>query len=151
MRLFANLVVALGVLLVISLAGAAEPVAALRSVRVVADVAANRNTATVLDLVFVYDTAAVAVLPQNSLDWFAQRDALRSGLGAQIEVVSLQVLPATLIEHVPLPKHARRARVVLCFVNFIDADGLAAVNLVPYRHAEIRLLESSVRYGQSSH
>ncbi len=153
MRLFASSAVTLVALLAAAfaaaLAGAAEPVSAVRSVRVVADVAANGNTATALDLVFVYDTAAVAVLPNNGPAWFAQRAALRSALGAQIEVVSLQVPPATVIEQVPLPKSARRARVVLCFVNFTGPAGQAVGDLTAYRyrHAEIRLLESNVRYG----
>ncbi len=133
-------------LLLAPITHAAEPTSALRSVRVTADVAANNSTATALDLVFVYDKVAATALRKNGPEWFAQKAALVGSLGTQIDVVSLQVPPGTVIEQVALPARARRAAAVLCFVNFIDPAGQAVADLTRFRRVEIRLLESGVTY-----
>jgi type VI secretion system protein len=99
--------------------------------RVIADVDANQNTATRLDLLVVRDTGLVSSLPRNSPDWFAHKDALIARFGTGMEVVSLELPPGTVIDQVPLPRGFRQADTVVYFANYRDADA--------HSHGTVRL------------
>ncbi|HUA79889.1 MAG TPA: hypothetical protein VL997_05915 [Dyella sp.] len=113
--------------------------ASVSRVRVAAPPGANLNSATMLDLVFVYDTASTGMLPKTGPEWFAQKAALQNGLAGTIDVVSLQVPPAMVIDPVSLPKRASKALVVYGFANYQSPDGQARLDLTRFRHAVIWL------------
>jgi type VI secretion system protein len=121
------------------------PSTKLKQIEVVAEIGANQGTATALDIVFVYDSNAVSLLPKTGPAWFAQKDALVAGLASGIEVVSLQVPPATLV-NVPLTSHNRSALGVYGFANYLTVSGQAAGNLTPYKNMQIWLTPSTVLY-----
>ncbi|RDS79924.1 hypothetical protein DWU98_15915 [Dyella monticola] len=114
------------------------------SVRVAAPPGANLNSATMLDLVFVYDTTSAAMLPKTGPDWFAQKTSLQNGLGPAIDVVSLQVPPATVIDTVSLPKRAGKALTVYGFANYQSPDGQARIDLTQFRHPVIWLAPTQI-------
>ena len=119
---------------------------ALQTISITADVNANQNNATALDIVFVYDQAAVSLSPKTGPEWFAQKDALAVGLGDAIDVVSLQVPPATVINDVPLPKRARKALAVFAYANYMSPSGQVMGNLTGYKQVRISLQRETVGY-----
>ncbi|WP_266171053.1 hypothetical protein [Dyella subtropica] len=124
------------------------PTTSLSSVRVAAPPGANLDSATALDLVFVYDTNSIAMLPKTGPEWFAQKQALQNGLGQSIEVVSLQVPPATVVDPARMPKRAGDAVAVYGFSDYLSADGQARCDITQYRHAVIWLAATQIQISE---
>jgi type VI secretion system protein len=101
----------------------------LKTLRVIAQPGANLDSATALDLVFVYDPASTALLPKTGPAWFAQKAALLNGLGRNADVVSLQLPPATVVDSVALPARGSKAIAVLGFANYLAPDGQGRIDL----------------------
>jgi type VI secretion system protein len=124
----------------IAIAGAVD------SIRVVADSDANSNSATALDIVFVYDAATAAILPKSGPEWFDKKEALARSLGSAIDIVALQIPPGHQTG-VSLPaKHAKAIR-VLSFANFLPPGGQTAGELTRYKSLTIRLTGLSILYA----
>lgn len=121
---------------------------AIKHIQVNAEIGANQNTATALDIVFVYDDNAVALLPKTGPEWFAKKAALTLSMATAIAVVSLQMPPATLTT-VHLPAGHSKAIGVYCFVNYFSVAGQAVSNLTPYKTMEISLTPNNVIYKGS--
>jgi len=117
----------------------------LDSIQVVAELNANQNTATAIDLVFIYDSQALTLLPANGPEWFAKKAALQLSLATNINVVSLQVPPAKVVS-VPLPLGHSKAVGVYAFVNYLSVSGQALGNLTPYSSMVIWLSPATVTY-----
>jgi type VI secretion system protein len=118
---------------------------AIKQIQVNAESGANQNTATALDIVFVYDDNAVALLPKTGPEWFEKKAALTLSMATAIAVVSLQIPPATLV-NVPLPAGHSKAIGVYCFVNYLSVAGQAVSNLTPYKSVAIWLTPNNVIY-----
>ncbi|MDE2154552.1 MAG: hypothetical protein KGJ32_01460 [Xanthomonadaceae bacterium] len=116
----------------------------LSSLRVAAPPGANLDSATALDLVFVYDKASIAMLPKTGPDWFAQKASLQNGLGRAIDIVSLQVPPATVIDPVALPRRYGKAVAVYAFANYLARDGQARSDVTGFHHAVIWLAPTRI-------
>jgi type VI secretion system protein len=125
-----------------------EPTTTLASVRVAAPPGANLDSATALDLVFVYDKNSIALLPKTGPEWFAQKQALINGLGKTVDVVPLQVPPATVVDPVPLPKRASNALAVYGFANYLSGDGQARLDITQYRRAVIWLAATQIQLSE---
>ena len=117
----------------------------LKKIQIVAEINANQNTATAIDTVFVYQKSAVAILPKTGPEWFEKKAELMSSLASNIDVVSVQVPPATLAT-VNLPERASKAIGVYSFVNYLSISGQAAGNLTPYENMVIWLTPTTVVY-----
>lgn len=124
-----------------------EPAIPLREVRLAALDGANLDSATALDLVFVHEQTAVGVLPRTGPEWFANRAALRAGLGPSLEVVQLDLVPSSALASVVLPPHHRRAYAVYSYANYLAPGGQAVGNLTRYGCVLITLAPAEVRYG----
>ena len=120
------------------------PTTTLSNVRVAAPPGANLNSAVQLDIVFLYDSAGAAMLPQTSPEWFGQKTALLNGLGQAIDVVHLEVPPAQVIDPVPLPKRAGKAVGVYAYANYLTKEGQARADLTKFRHAVVWLVATQV-------
>lgn len=121
------------------------PTTKVKRIDVVADVNANRNMATALDIVFVYDPAAAALLPRTGPEWFERKAALVSGLASAIDVVSLQVPPAMRFE-VQMPKNRGKAIGVYSYANYVEPAGQPMGNLTPFREITIGLAPDRINY-----
>jgi type VI secretion system protein len=119
--------------------------AAVAQIKVVAEVNANQNNATELDVVFVYDSNVVALLPKTGPDWFSNKAAMVDGLAASIDVVSLQIPPQTLAS-AELPKRHGKAIGVYVFVNYLSPAGQPMGNITPYKNMTIWLTPTTVLY-----
>lgn len=131
--------------LVLTSACNTTPPTTLTGITVVAEINANQNSATLLDIVFVYDSNANGLLPKTGPEWFEKKAALIAGLATSIEVVSLQVPPATVI-NLPLSKQNEKAIGVYGYANYLTVSGQAQGNLTPYKTMQIWLTPSTVQY-----
>lgn len=116
------------------------------SIEIVAESGANQNTATLVDIVFVYDMTAVGLLPKTATEWFDKKSVLINGLTKGIDVVSLQVPPAMIV-NVPLPERYNDAIGVYSFFNYIDAARQPIGNLTRYKKMTIRLTPDNIIYS----
>lgn len=119
--------------------------AAVAQIGLVAEVNANQNSATQLDIVFVYDSNAVALLPTTGPDWFSKKTATMDGLATSIDVVSLQIPPQTLASP-ELPRRHGKAIGVYVFANYLSSTGQARGNITPYKNVTIWLTPTTVLY-----
>lgn len=119
------------------------PPTALGTINVVGEVQANTNSATALDIVFVYDSKVIDLLPATGPDWFDKKQALMKGLATGIEVLSLEVPPMTLVNP-GLPARASKAVGVYSYVNYLTAAGQPKCNLTPYKSMVIWLTPDTV-------
>jgi type VI secretion system protein len=118
--------------------------ASLDALRVVAQPGANLDSATALDLVFVYDNASTALLPPTGPAWFAQKASLLNGLGRTADVVALQLPPAMVIGRVALPDRHAKAVAVYGFANYLAPDGQGRLDLTRYREPVIWLAPTRI-------
>jgi type VI secretion system protein len=126
------------------------PTTPLRQVSVVAELNANQNSATALDLVFVYDDTARGMLPKTGPEWFSAKAALLAGLALSLDVVPLQIPPASPVANVPLPARHHKAIAVYSYANYIAPAGQPVGNLTPYKCVQIRLRGGAVAYENCS-
>ena len=118
----------------------------LRHVSIEALVNANQNQATAVDIVLIYDSNILLVLPKSAPEWFANKSSLLAGFGQSIEVVSLQI-PAASVTSVPLPKDISKAVQAVSYANYINAEGQVSGNLTSYKCARITLQLQRVSYA----
>ena len=121
---------------------------AISSIQIVAESGANQNTATAIDIVFVYDITSTGLLPTTAREWFDKKIALINGQATGIDFVSLQVPPASIV-NVPLPKRYNDAIGVYSFSNYIDTAGQPVGNLTSHKKITIRLTPHHVVYSGS--
>lgn len=125
------------------------PTTPLARLQVIAQPAANADSATAIDIVFVFDDTAKAMLPRTGPEWFANKPALLAGLALSLQVVSLQVPPASAAE-VPLTSRLRKAVAVYSYANYIPAAGQAVGNLTPFQCVQVLLEPATVSYRNCS-
>ncbi len=123
------------------------PLNPLKTLEVVAQVGANQDTATAIDIVWVFDSTALAALPKTGPLWFANKAALQANLATSLAVVSLEVAPASALQSVPLPAKHGKAIAVLAFANTLAVAGQAVGTLTPFKCALITLAPASVAYA----
>lgn len=129
--------------------GVGPPHAALRSLSVSADPGANRGNGTQLDIVVVYSSNAIAMLPKTGPDWFRQRAALEKSLGKEIRVVSVESVAPDGVFTVDLPRDTRRKGLaVYAFANYVAPEGWPPIALTRYRKVALRLQATSIELSE---
>lgn len=124
------------------------PHTTLGELQVMAEPAANRNSATALDIVFVYRPKAVELLPKSAPEWFARKAELQNALGVDLDVVALQVPPAMPAATVTLPARYGDAVEVLAYPGYFAKDAQIAVSLMKRKRALITLKPDSIEYTE---
>jgi len=119
--------------------------ASVAEIKVVAEINANQSSATQIDIVFVYDNTAAPLLPKTGPEWFDKKAALLAGAADSMDVVSLQVPPATIAD-VRLPGRHGKALGVFVFANYLTPAGQAVSNITPYKNVTIWLTPSGITY-----
>lgn len=122
------------------------PMNPLSEVQVAAAADANDSSATAVDLVWVFDTNALAQLPKTGPAWFAAKPALLAGRAGDLAVVHLEVPVGSAQQALPLPAQHRKAIAVLAYVNFLAPAGQPMATLTAYRCVRIELAAQSVSY-----
>ncbi|MBI3897234.1 MAG: hypothetical protein HY308_02940 [Gammaproteobacteria bacterium] len=128
----------------------APPKTALREIQVIAEVEANQNSATALDLVFVYDNSVVALLPKTGPAWFETKAALLSGNPQALETMSLQVPPSITVAPMKVSGRRRDAIRVLAYANYLAEAGQSPLDLTAFKRAAIRLQAKGVKVSESN-
>jgi len=118
---------------------------AVTDVRIVAEPGANQDTATAIDIVFVYNRTAINLMPKSGPEWFTHKAELMNGLATGVDVVALQLPPSMAID-VKLPARHQTAIAVYSYANYIDQGGQARGNLMQYRRMTINLKPNIVTY-----
>lgn len=119
----------------------------LQRLSLVADDNANRTAAVQLDIVFVYEAAALEHLPKTAPQWFSQKAELLAGLGTALDVVALQAVPASQTD-IALPARHRKAVSVLAYANYQQPAGQPVMQLDSQKTARLHLMEAAVRLEQ---
>lgn len=117
-------------------------------VEVSAEVNANANLATALDIVLIYDAKPSGLMPKTAPEWFAAKAALTATFPQQINVVSLHVPPATAIHAVNLPTGATHAVRVLAYANYVHRAGHPVADISNYKCVRIALAEVDIKYTE---
>lgn len=125
--------------------GIGPPRPSVKSVSVGADIDANEGNATRLDVVVVYSDAAKDAMPKTGPEWFRDRDALRSMLATDVEVVSLEVPAPSAAFQVKLPRRARnKGLAVFAYANYVAPTGWPVVALTPFKHPTLQLQAAKI-------
>lgn len=125
--------------------GVGPPHASLRSLTISADPGANSGNGTQLDIVVVYSSNAIAMLPKTGPDWFRQRAALKISLGKEIEFVSEDSVSPGEIFKVDLPRDTRKKGLaVYAFANYVAPEGWPPIALTRYKKVALRLQAKSI-------
>ena len=120
--------------------------ALLHRVEVAAELGANSNAATPIDLGFVYDAESAAALPTTSEDWFGSRPSMINELCHDVDVVSLEVVPGVVISRVGLPERHRKAVKVVSYVAYAASRSQRSEDLTKRACVRIRLAAEGPRY-----
>lgn len=123
----------------------APPKTQLLSVEVRADADANQGFPTALDLVFVYDEAALERLPHTSAQWFERRNVLLGELGKSVKIVALEIAPASTVTP-SLPSAGKPAIAVLGYTNYQGEASQTKSTLTGFRSVRIRLAADRLDY-----
>ncbi len=123
-----------------------EQKTALRQMNVVALAGANQNSATALDVVFIYDSNAKNLLPKSGPEWFTQKNSLLAGLATTVDVVSLQMPPMRIATDVSLPKRHKSALSVYAYANYLSVAGQTPGNLTLFQCVQISLEPDAISY-----
>lgn len=137
--------IVLGIAVCIGLTGCGSLPSALTKVRIVAEAGANHNSATAVDIVFVYDKNADASILHTAPEWFASKSAIVADLATAVDVVAIQIAPA-MVSDIELPVRSKKAIAVYCYANYVSARGQTKGNLTPYRYITINLKSDTVTY-----
>ncbi|MDQ3288631.1 MAG: hypothetical protein M3Q42_10315 [Pseudomonadota bacterium] len=129
--------------------GIGQPHASLRSLSVSADPGANRGNGIQLDIVVVYSSNALAMLPKTGPEWFQQRAALKKALGKEIQVVSVESVAPDEVFAVDLPRDTRKKGLaVYAFANYVAPEGWPPIALTRYKRAALRLQATSIELSE---
>lgn len=124
----------------------------LRSVSIAADVNANQNMATAVDLIFVNDSELSKKLPENSLEWFNQKTQLLGAHPKSLVCVSLEIPPEKNLQEVSLPWRWywvwKQPYEVNAYLKYFTKQGQSRFDLTPFSHAHIRLTAETVEVGE---
>jgi len=125
--------------------GIGPPRPSVKTVSVGADIDANQGNATRLDVVVVYSDAARSAMPKTGPEWFRDRDALRSMLATDVDVVSLEVPTPSAVFEVKLPRKARsKGLAVFAYANYVAPGGWPVVALTPFKHPTLQLQAAKI-------
>jgi len=135
----ARWLVVLGLVLVLAGCGLSLFRAGPQQVTVVAEPAANRDTATAVDLVFSYTPEAAARLPDSALLWFTRKLQLQERFAEGLEVVSLSVAPGQRVS-ATLPESGERRPVrVVAYAWMMTPSGQTPLDLTALRRPVITI------------
>lgn len=123
-----------------------EPKSPLQELRVVTLAGANSNSATAIDVVFIYDDLTLTLLPKTGPEWFANKTALLAATTLSVDVVSLQVQPDWALDGVLLPKRHKQAVAIYSYANYITPGGQPVGKLTPYKCVQLMLGAAGVSY-----
>jgi type VI secretion system protein len=115
----------------------------LSRVVLAAEIGANQNSATQVEVVFVYDDSVLAALPKTAPEWFANRQALLDGLAPALASAATGLPPGSVGE-LQLEKLPPRPVRVLGYANYLPTGGQRPVDLTGFRCVLLRLQAQTV-------
>lgn len=115
----------------------------LQQLSLVALAEANQQTATTVDVVFIYDANLINALPKTGAAWFAKKEAFVNQYSQRIDITTFEMSPLSAINQASMPKNHSIASVMLIYVNMLVNQ---PVITLPSKEScvKITLLEQSV-------
>lgn len=124
---------------------------AIKTISVESDINSNMDTPVAIDVLFVKDDSVTPLLTGlNGPMWFKDKYALLKRYEKQIDVISLEVVPLSLIPSLELPKDKKKARSILMFTNYRSVNGQFVANISQFKKLKIRLLFDSYELSEMS-
>jgi hypothetical protein len=116
---------------------------ALSSIALESTADSNMYTPIAIDLLFIYDANVTPLLIElNGPAWFTIKSSLTKRYDKEIDVVSLEVVPLSLIKKITLPKAHKSAKNILMFTNYRSRDGQYVAEISHFTQLKIRLLKT---------
>ena len=112
----------------------------LQGIQVVSMPDANQTSSTRVDIVFIYKPELKAMLPKKANEWFARKDEFHANLWRDMDIVSLEVPPAYVIDPVKLPQRYGSALQVTVFANYLSKRGRRPLDLTGRTKPRLTLL-----------
>lgn len=120
----------------------------LRTLSVSANMMANQDMATAVDLLFVRDKDLVKKLPTDGLVWFQQRQRWLDNNPGVLTLVSIEIPPEKKIKEVTLPEDWEDSSHVVAYLKYFSKGGQNRLNLTSFKHAYIELGSKDVKFGE---
>lgn len=108
---------------------------------------ANNSQTTAVDIVLIYDAKLMLSLPQNSAEWFEKKSIFLAKSNQEIEVISIQLPPASASVLVKLPKNSSEAVGVMSYANYATPEGQLRGYLNAHACARIILEAKRISYA----
>lgn len=116
----------------------------IKAIALESSINSNMDTPVAIDLLFIKDESiGPLLLALNGPLWFKDKSALLKRYEKSIDIVSLEVVPLTLIDKVELPKNHTSAKSILMFANYRNISGQFVADISQFKHLKIRLLLDS--------
>ncbi|AJQ97517.1 hypothetical protein [Gynuella sunshinyii] len=113
--------------------------AGVNGYEVVSEPQANQDTATALDIVFIYRKELLAQLPDNAPQWFLNRAVIEGKFDTQMDVLSIEIPPGDLIPKTKLKGKQKNAKAVLLYANYLNAAAQQPINVSAFTIPQIIL------------
>lgn len=123
-----------------------SPLNDIRSIRIEASADCNRNMPVAIDFVFISDERVAKLLADlNGPDWFGRKQELMMRYDKQINVISAEVVPLSILSALSLPEDHSRSGNILMFANYLGVEGQLVAQLGQYRQLKILLQREGYR------
>ena len=123
-----------------------SPLNDVRSIRIEASADCNRSMPVAIDFVFISDERVARLLADLSgPDWFSRKQELVMRYDKQLDVVSAEVVPLSVMSSLPLPDDHSRAGSILMFANYLGAEGQFVAQLGQFRQLKVLLQREGYR------
>jgi len=116
---------------------------ALASISLESTADSNMDTPVAIDLLFIYDANVTPLLIElNGPEWFTKKSSLTKRYDKEIDVVSLEIVPLSLIKKIIFPTAHKNAKNILMFTNYRSSNGQYVAELSHFKQLKIRLLNT---------
>ncbi|ODS25025.1 hypothetical protein AB835_00525 [Candidatus Endobugula sertula] len=104
----------------------------------------NFDTPVAVDIVFIHNGNITPILSALSgPEWFNKKQELMKRYDNQIDLISLEVVPLSLVESMVLPKKHKQAMNIIMFTNYQSSNGQYMAEIGHFKQLKIRLLRDS--------
>lgn len=124
--------------------GDAVPRTQLQRYQLISQQQANANSATLVDVLFIYDSALAEQLPKAVPQWLQQRQQLLLSHSQMLEHISYQIPPGQVLPVYALTSAQQRAQQVWLYANYLDAGSQQAMDVTDYQSLQITLTPDAV-------
>ena len=122
----------------------------VKTITLLCSSAMNNDTPMAVDILFVYDDIVGAqLLTQTAKQWFAAKAEYQLKYGADIDAVSMELVPSLSYENVSLPVNARLAVKVILFADYMMTSGQYPLDLSNWQNPVVTFGQKEIQYSEA--